>query len=485
MQDHIGKLIIVRHGESEWNKAKLFTGKQDVHLTRDGFNASEALGAIIRDIEIHRVFTSMQARAIETEVCMMSGGEKCCTENVCYSSALNERDYGDYTGMNKGDTEKEIGKEDMDALRRAWDYPIPNGETLKMVYERSVPFLKQEILPVLKKGENVLVVSHGNTIRSLIKYIEKVSDEDIEKVEMPFNEVVMYELDQDGYMVKKEIRKVGDETNTIQSSRVRSLVQIIATIGPASDKAEVLEEMCKAGMDMARLNFFWPGLDEGRERIKTIREVAKKNNTNVLIMADLPGPRVQDNDTHTYEVDAAKAVTEKDKEFIKFGVENNLDYISVSFVGSSEDIIDCRNEIKKWGGTQKIIAKIEREKALSNIDAILEVADAIMIARGDLGNEVPLEKIPFIQDDIIQKCKRAGKPVITATQMLYSMKDSPSPTRAEATDVVHAVLAGSDAIMLSEETSIGKYPIRAVYVMEHLALEAENHIKNLTCNPLS
>lgn len=169
---------------------------------------------------------------------------------------------------------------------------------------------------------------------------------------------------------------------------------------------------------------------------------------------------------------------------MEFGVENNLDYISVSFVGSSEDIIDCRNEIHKWGGKQKIIAKIERKSAVENIDKIIEVADAIMIARGDLGNEVPLEKIPFVQDEIIKKCKSAGKPVITTTQMLYSMTDNPSPTRAEATDVVNAVLEGSDAVMLSEETSVGKYPIRAVYVMEHLALEAESHLQNPKFNPL-
>ena len=182
MQNKIGKLIIVRHGESEWNKANLFTGKKDVHLTRKGFKVSEMLGALIKDIEIHRVFTSMQMRSIETEVCMMSGEGKCRTENICYSSALNERDYGDYTGMNKIDKEKEIGKKEMSALRRAWDYPILNGETLKMVYERAVPFLKQEILPVLKNGENVLIVSSGNTIRSLMKYIEKISHENIKKI---------------------------------------------------------------------------------------------------------------------------------------------------------------------------------------------------------------------------------------------------------------------------------------------------------------
>ena len=262
------------------------------------------------------------------------------------------------------------------------------------------------------------------------------------------------------------------------------MVQIIATIGPSSTKGEILDEMLKAGMDIARLNFYWPGPKEGRERIRTIREVAKNNNTTIPILADLPGPRLQDKDGHAFDANMSKALTPKDREFIKFGVENNVDYISVSFVGNKEDINDCRKEIQKCGGKQKIIAKIEREEALKNIDEIIKVADVIMIARGDMGNEVPIEKIPFIQKDIIQKCKAAGKPVITATQMLYSMKDSPFPTRAEATDVVNAVLESSDAIMLSEETANGKYPIRAVYVMEHLALEAENHLKDIKLNPL-
>lgn len=484
MQNKIGKLIIVRHGESEWNKANLFTGKKDVHLTREGFKAAEELGALIEDIKIHKVFASMQVRSIETEVCMMSGSGSCCTENVCYSSALNERDYGDYTGVNKIEKEKEIGKEQVSSLRRGWNYPVPNGETLKMVYERAVPFFYEEILPVLRSDQNVLVVSHGNTIRSLMKYIENISDEDIEKIEMPFNQVFIYDLDQEGHMLNKESRFIGDEKYAAQSSRMRSFTQIIATLGPASEKPEILDEMIKAGMDIVRLNFSWLGLEEGKNRINMIREVMKKNGTQVLILADLPGPRIQGKDGHTYNVNASKALTENDRDLIKFGVENNLDYISVSFVGNSEDIIDCRNEIKKWGGTQKIIAKIERKDAVENIDKIIEVADVIMIARGDLGNEVALEKIPFIQEEIIKKCKYAGKPVITATQMLYSMKDNPSPTRAEATDVVNAVLEGSDAVMLSEETSIGKYPIRAVYVMEHLALEAENHLKNQKFNLL-
>src|SRR3990167_4388781 len=178
MSTKIGKIIVERHGESEWNKANIFTGKTDVHLSADGFKVSEALGALIKDIEIHKVYTSTQARSIETEVCMMSGGGHCDAETIQYSSALNERDYGDYTGMKKSEKERELGTEEVTALRRAWDYPIPNGETLKMVYERAVPFFKQEILPVLKNGKNVLVVLHGNTARALAKYIERISDQD-------------------------------------------------------------------------------------------------------------------------------------------------------------------------------------------------------------------------------------------------------------------------------------------------------------------
>ena len=214
MSTKIGKLIVVRHGESEWNKANIFTGKTDVHLSADGFKVSEALGALIKDIEIHKVYASTQARSIETEVCMMSGGGHCDAETIHYNSALNERDYGDYTGKNKDEIKKELGEEGIQTLRRAWDYHVPNGETLKMVYERAVPFFRQEILPILKNGENVLVVSHGNTIRALIKYIEKIGDKEIEKIEMPFNEIFIYELDADGYMLNKETRKLKEEGNS-------------------------------------------------------------------------------------------------------------------------------------------------------------------------------------------------------------------------------------------------------------------------------
>lgn len=482
MEHKIGKLILVRHGESEWNKAHLFTGRQDVHLSSKGFKDSELLGVLIKDIEIKRVFASLQARSIETEVCMMSGARHCTRETIRYSSALNERDYGDYTGMSKLEEENKFPKEELHALRRNWDYPIPHGETLKMVYERAIPFFREEILPVLNSGENVLVVSHGNTIRAMMKYIENISDEGIADVEMPFSEILIYDVDEEGHSIHKDSRKLSELDHVTIEQKAKAETAVVATIGPASDKPEILDEMMKAGMDIARLNFFWPGPAESINRVMNIREMARLNHRTIKIMADLPGPRIQDKDGHTYSVGAFKALTDKDKELIKFSVEHGLDYISVSFVGNEEDILECREEIKKYGGSQKIIAKIERAEAVKNIDKIIAVTDAVMVARGDLGNEVPLEQIPFVQEDIIKKCKAAGKPVITATQMLYSMKDSPTPTRAEVTDVVNAVLEGSDAVMLSEETSVGKYPIRAVYVMNHIALEAEAHMKNKVFN---
>ena len=194
MENKIGQLILIRHGESDWNKANIFTGQTDVHLTKDGFRASEKFGLLISDKHIDKVFTSTLARSIETEVCMMSGSENCSTETIFYSDALNERDYGDFVGKNKSDEEKRIGKEEVFKLRRAWNYPVPNGETLKMVYERVIPYFLSEILPILKKGENVLIVSHGNTLRSLVKYIENISDKDIENVEMIFDEIIIYNL---------------------------------------------------------------------------------------------------------------------------------------------------------------------------------------------------------------------------------------------------------------------------------------------------
>ncbi len=223
------------------------------------------------------------------------------------------------------------------------------------------------------------------------------------------------------------------------------------------------------------MNFSWSDLAERTEQIMLIRELEKECGRSILIILDLPGSRIQGSDGHTYDDTAVFSLTEKDKEYIQFGVVQDVDYIALSFVGGPDDIAMLRKEINSISGKQRIIAKIERKIAVDAIDDIIGITDAVMIARGDLGNEIPLEQIPFVQERIIKKCKEVGKPVITATQMLLSMVDNPAPTRAEVTDVSIAIIQGSDAVMLSEETAKGKYPVEAVTMMEKIILETEQH----------
>ncbi len=168
------------------------------------------------------------------------------------------------------------------------------------------------------------------------------------------------------------------------------------------------------------------------------------------------------------------SLTPKDKEDILFGIEKKVDFIAISFVRKAEDILKVRNILKeKKAEDISLIAKIEKPEAVNEIDSIIEVADGVMIARGDLGVEIPLQKVPIVQKEIIKKCNLKGKPVITATQMLESMVDNPRPTRAEVTDIANAIFDGTDAIMLSEETAIGNYPIEAVKMMNKIAIETE------------
>ena len=167
------------------------------------------------------------------------------------------------------------------------------------------------------------------------------------------------------------------------------------------------------------------------------------------------------------------SITEKDKKDIEFGVKEGFDIIALSFVKYASDVKQAKELIKKAGGDQPLFAKIEKHEAIEHIDEIIEEADGIMVARGDLGVEIDMEKVPVIQKKIIKKCNKAGKPVITATQMLLSMVSSPRPTRAEVSDVANAVLDGTDATMLSDETTVGKYPVEAVKVMDKTIREAE------------
>lgn len=167
------------------------------------------------------------------------------------------------------------------------------------------------------------------------------------------------------------------------------------------------------------------------------------------------------------------SMTQKDYDDLEIGLKNDVDYVALSFVRTADDIKNLKAMIAKKGKKTPVIAKIEKHEAIANIEKILEVSDGIMIARGDLGVEIPLESVPVIQKQLIEMANRAGKPVITATQMLKSMVESARPTRAEAGDVANAVLDGTDAIMLSEETAIGNYPVKSVEFMSRISKKAE------------
>jgi 2,3-bisphosphoglycerate-dependent phosphoglycerate mutase len=207
-----GTLIIARHHESEWNKLGLWTGLRDVHLTPYGFEKSEEMGRLLKDTRIDCVYTSTLVRAEETlEAMLHAAGDT--RVPIEHTAALNERDYGDYTGKNKWDIKKELGEETFDHIRRDWNYPIPNGETLKMVYERVVPFYQGTIVPLLKEGKNVLVVAHGNSLRALTMYMESIPNERARDVETLFGAVVLYQVDEDGKMLSKEARQVESNVN--------------------------------------------------------------------------------------------------------------------------------------------------------------------------------------------------------------------------------------------------------------------------------
>lgn len=172
-----------------------------------------------------------------------------------------------------------------------------------------------------------------------------------------------------------------------------------------------------------------------------------------------------------------ETVTEKDLHFVDFALKEGIDAFSVSFVEKADDILKVRKFARERGKTVHVIAKIERMEAVRNIDEILNEADALMIARGDLGVQIPIEDVPAVQKKLIRKANLLGRPVITATQMLLSMTENIRPTRAEASDVANAILDGTDAVMLSEETSIGKYPAYAVDMMARISLSIEREIR--------
>jgi len=327
--------------------------------------------------------------------------------------------------------------------------------------------------------------------------------------------------------------------------------KIIATIGPASEDAAILDALVAAGMDVARLNASHGTDEDIARRFSAVRAAAERGGRHVAVLLDLPGPklrlgdmapgtRIEPGATFTLRDDVClgdathacvshhelagdlspgdrvllddgrvelevvstgagevrtrvitggpvgshkgvnvpgvtlhglSAVTERDRVLVSWAIEAGVDLLAQSFVRTAEDVVLLRDSL--CGGTIPVVAKIEKHEAVSRIDAIIAVADAVMVARGDLGVETSPEDVPVLQRAIVSAARAAGRPVIVATQMLESMVASPRPTRAEASDVASAIFQGVDGVMLSAETAVGTYPVAAVATMARIALTAE------------
>ena len=197
-----GKLVLVRHGESEWNALGKWTGKTDVSIAAEGARLSEDLGRQLADMPFDIAYSSALKRAIETLDAVLVGAGQVDVQRV-EAPQINERDYGVFTGMEKDQVRQQIGEEAYLELRRGWDRPIDNGESLKDVYQRTIPYYLEEILPKLAQGDDVLVVAHGNSLRALVKYLENISDEGISSTEVGHNCALIYTVGQDGTQVTK------------------------------------------------------------------------------------------------------------------------------------------------------------------------------------------------------------------------------------------------------------------------------------------
>ena len=332
--------------------------------------------------------------------------------------------------------------------------------------------------------------------------------------------------------------------------------KIVATLGPASESEEVLEQMILAGTNVFRINFSHADHSDVAKRIQIIRELSEKLNLHISILGDLQGPKlrvgvieegafvnpgdlVDFNTSAPFEGNAKSAymtykrfpldvnlgehillddgklifevvssdrkelvtakviqggpfkskkgvnlpntnvslpaLTKKDVEDAIFAIEQKVDWIALSFVRNSEDLIELQDLIKKYSEHKiPIIAKIEKPEAIENIDKIIAYCDGLMVARGDLGVEVPAAEVPLIQKNLVLKAKKARIPVIIATQMMETMIDSLTPTRAEVNDVANSVMDGADAVMLSGETSVGEYPVQVIETMTSILKSVEN-----------
>lgn len=331
--------------------------------------------------------------------------------------------------------------------------------------------------------------------------------------------------------------------------------KIIATVGPASERKEVLTGLVEAGASIIRLNFSHGTYVAHQQVIDIVKAINSTQERPICLLQDLQGPKIRVGEVRggatmitqgqelvltparvigtaskvgtTYEhlardvavgnyvlIDDGKLVlkairkegadlvtevlhggclrarkgvnlpftklstpslTERDKQDLQFGLQNEVDWVALSFVRSAQDIVDLKARIRKAGKSAKVIAKIEKPEALAHIDEIIATADALMVARGDLGVEIAMERVPMVQKSIVRQCNQAGKPVIIATQMMESMIENLNPTRAETNDIANAVIDGADALMLSGETALGKFPCKVVAEMKKTILVVEQH----------
>ncbi|MFA6608610.1 MAG: pyruvate kinase [Candidatus Paceibacterota bacterium] len=250
--------------------------------------------------------------------------------------------------------------------------------------------------------------------------------------------------------------------------------KIIATLGPSSGTEEVFSKIASY-VDMVRLNFSWGTHEEMKNLIEMVRKVSDEQGRKILIIQDLSGPRKQEANGHHMDTGAQGVITEKDLIDLEFGVKNSVDYVAMSYVGNSSDVIALRDHMEKFGNKIPVIAKIERKEAVDNIEDIINVSDAIMIARGDLGKALPIEEIPLVEKNILSLCINKNKFVIVATEMLLSMVKEDRPTRAEVTDVEFAVTSGASAVMLSEETATGEHPLESVMALDKIVRYSDEH----------
>jgi pyruvate kinase len=248
----------------------------------------------------------------------------------------------------------------------------------------------------------------------------------------------------------------------VNKPTVERHVKIVCTLGPASSSPEVIERMLRGGMDVARLNLAHGTLEEHRQLISEVRLVSQELKPSTGILLDLPGLK-------RYTGDVKNAFGQH----IEFALSQSADFVAVSFISSAREIEEVKKLLREMHADIPVIAKIERTQALQESDMILKLCEGIMVARGDLALDISIEKVPLATKRLIKEANHYGKPVITATEMLESMVQSATPTRAEAADVANAVLDGTDALMLSEETSVGSYPVEATETMARIALEAE------------